>query len=151
MRQIWYAYTAHSSSEGVWSRHNSIFLRLRGLSQPGYADVRCVTSTPSLEPAETLSRYAQETGADQYQKANQSRGITFTMSSFLHYRRVRKAKSNTTSKLAVAIVVSLVVVLLLISVALWFWGRRRTKHRAQQVIETRDKRPGVDSLWDCVI
>ncbi|KAH1805502.1 hypothetical protein KXX19_006188, partial [Aspergillus fumigatus] len=42
------------------------------------------------------------------------------MSSVLHPRRVRKAKSNATSKLAGAIVVSVVIVLLLISVALWF-------------------------------
>jgi hypothetical protein len=68
------------------------------------------------------------------------------MSSVLHPRRVRKAKSNATSKLAGAIVISLVIVLLLISVALWFLGRKRTKHRTQQVPETRDKRPGVDNL-----
>jgi hypothetical protein len=55
------------------------------------------------------------------------------MSSFLHFGRVRKAKSNATSKLVGAIVVSLVIVLLLISVALWFWGRKRTRHRAQHV------------------
>jgi flagellar biogenesis protein FliO len=55
---------------------------------------------------------------------------TFTMSSVLHPRRVPKAKSNATSKLAGAIVVSLVIVLLLISVALWFLGRKRTKHRS---------------------
>lgn len=68
------------------------------------------------------------------------------MSTFLHSRGERKAKSNATSKLAGAIVVSLVIVLLLISVALWFLGRKRTKHQAQQVMETRDKRPGVDNL-----
>jgi CHASE3 domain sensor protein len=68
------------------------------------------------------------------------------MSSFHHSRRVRKAKSNATSKLVGTIVVSLVIVLLLISVALWFWGRKRTRHRAQQVMETRDKRQGIDSL-----
>jgi CHASE3 domain sensor protein len=68
------------------------------------------------------------------------------MSSFLHFGRVRKAKSNATSKLVGAIVVSLVIVLLLISVVLWFWGCNRTRHRAQQVMETRDKRQGVDCL-----
>jgi CHASE3 domain sensor protein len=68
------------------------------------------------------------------------------MSSFLHSRRARKAKSNATSKVVGAIVISLVIVLLLVSVALWFWGRKRTRHRAQQVMETRDKRQGVDSL-----
>jgi CHASE3 domain sensor protein len=68
------------------------------------------------------------------------------MSSFLYSRRVRKVKSNATSKLVGVIVVSLVIVLLLISVAVWFWGRTRTRHRAQQVMETRDKRQGVDSL-----
>ncbi|KAH2060432.1 hypothetical protein KXX03_006114, partial [Aspergillus fumigatus] len=68
------------------------------------------------------------------------------MSSVLHPRRVRKAKSNARSKLAGAIVVSVVIVLLLISVALWFLGRKRTNHRTQQVPETRDKRPDVDNL-----
>lgn len=70
------------------------------------------------------------------------------MSGFLHSRRVRKAKSNAMSKLAGAVVVSLVVVLLLVSVALWFWGRKRTKHQAQQSPETRDKRPGAASYED---
>jgi hypothetical protein len=80
------------------------------------------------------------------QRANKSRGIPFTMSTFLHSRGVRKEKNNATSKLAAAIVVSLVIVLVLISVALWLLGRMHTKHRAQQVVETRDKRPGVENL-----
>lgn len=63
------------------------------------------------------------------------------MSSVLHPRRVRKAKSNATSKLAGAIVVSVVIVLLLISVALWFLAVsvQTTELNKSRKLGTRDR------------